>query len=591
MTRPINEPYQPIWRLSLVCICIVSLLLVIAWKIVDLQVINNSILQREGDARTVRNDVIVANRGNIVDRNGQPLAISSPVQSLWLNPKEVLQHPEQMPERAAAFFSIDINPEVMEKRIADSAQKEFLYIKRRMSPAESKAVLDLGIIGVYSQEEYRRFYPMGEAAVHLVGLTNGEDAGQEGMELAYDDWLSGVPGSRQVLKDRLGGIIREVKINAEAAPGKDLMLSIDSRLQFLAYKTLKEAVAMRGASGGTATLLDAVTGEVLAMVSQPSYNPNNLTSLDEGELTNRAIVSRLEPGSTVKTFTMTAALESGLFDTNSIVQTSPGYVVVDRNTIKDPVDYGPSTLARIIAKSSQVGASKVGLTIGPEPMLAVLARVGFGQSLSTGFPGEETGVLPNHARWSKADIASLAYGYGFQVTPLQLAQAYAIYANRGIRKQVSLVKLDAPVTGERVIAADLAETIVSMLKGVVSTDMGGTGVKANIPLYQVAGKTGTTWFYEAGKGYDQSNYISLFAGFVPADNPRIVAVITIHQPQGAEYGGGAVAAPVFAQIAAGAMRILNVTPVLTEPKVSEEPAMPAAAAELSMAQNAIEVVP
>ena len=591
MTRPITEPYQPIWRLSLVCIFIVALLLVIAWKIVDLQVINNSILQREGDARTVRNDVIVANRGNIVDRNGQPLAISSPVQSLWLNPKEVLQHPEQMPERAAAFFSIDINPDVMEKRIADNAQKEFLYIKRRMSPAESKAVLDLGISGVYSQEEYRRFYPMGEAAVHLVGLTNGEDAGQEGMELAYDDWLSGVPGSRQVLKDRLGGIIREVKINAEAAPGKDLMLSIDSRLQFLAYKTLKEAVAMRGASGGTASLLDAVTGEVLAMVSQPSYNPNNLTSLDEGELTNRAIVSRLEPGSTVKTFTMTAALESGLFDTNSIVQTSPGYVVVDRNTIKDPVDYGPSTLARIIAKSSQVGASKVGLTIGPEPMLAVLARVGFGQSLSTRFPGEETGVLPNHSRWSKADIASLAYGYGFQVTPLQLAQAYAIYANRGIRKQVSLVKLDAPVAGERVIAADLAETIVSMLKGVVSTDMGGTGVKANIPLYQVAGKTGTTWFYEAGKGYDQSNYISLFAGFVPADNPRIVAVITIHQPQGVEYGGGAVAAPVFAQIAAGAMRILNVTPVLTEPKVSEEPAMPAAAAELSMAQTAIEVVP
>ncbi|MES2625580.1 MAG: penicillin-binding protein 2 [Pseudomonadota bacterium] len=550
---------------------IFALLAIIGWKIIDLQVLNNSVLQQEGDARTVRNDVIVANRGNIVDRNGDPLAISSPVLSLWLNPKEILQHPEQKSDLAAAMFLIDINPDVMSKRISDNAAREFVYIKRMMPPAEAEAVLALKIKGIYAKEEYKRFYPMGEAAVHVVGMTNADDAGQEGMELAYDDWLSGIPGSKQVLKDRLGGIIREVKVNAEAEPGNDLQLSIDSRLQYIAYKALKEAVAMRGASAGTATILDAKTGEVLAMVSQPSYNPNNLTSLDDGELPNRAMVHRLEPGSTVKAFTVTAALESGLFDTSTIVDTSPGYVMVDRNTIKDPVNYGPSTLARIIAKSSQVGASKVGLTMGEGPMLNVLARVGFGQSLATGFPGEESGVLPNFSRWSRADIASLAYGYGFQVTPLQLAQAYAIFANRGIRKPVSLIKIPGPVAGTRVIEADLAETVVGMLKGVVSEEMGGTGVLANIPLYQVAGKTGTTWFYEQGKGYDDDNYISLFAGFVPADDPRIVAVITIHQPQGKDYGGGAVAAPVFSQIASGAMRVLNVPPEAPASEISQLP--------------------
>jgi cell division protein FtsI (penicillin-binding protein 3) len=565
--------------LSLVFIMIFALLGIIGWQIIDLQVLNNSAAQKEGDARTVRNDVIVANRGNIVDRNGDPLAISSPVLSLWLNPKEILQHPEQKSDLAAAMFSIDLDPELMNKRIADNAQREFLYIKRMMPPAEAEAVLALNIKGIYAKEEYKRFYPMGEAAVHIVGMTNADDAGQEGMELAYDDWLSGIPGSKQVLKDRLGGIIREVKVNAEAEPGNDLMLSIDSRLQYIAYKALKEAVAMRGASAGTATILDADTGEVLAMVSQPSYNPNNLSSLDDGELPNRAMVHRLEPGSTVKAFTMTAALESGLFDTSSIIETSPGYVMVDGRTIKDPVNYGPSNLARVIAKSSQVGTSKIGLTMGESPMLSVLARAGFGQSLGTGFPGEETGALPNFSRWSKADVASLAYGYGFQVTPLQLAQAYAIFANRGIRKPVSLIKIDAPAAGERVIEANLAETIVGMLKGVVSKDMGGTGVLANIPLYQVAGKTGTTWFYAQGKGYDQSNYISWFAGFVPADDPRIVAVISIHQPQGDEYGGGAVAAPVFSQIASGAMRVLNVPPEVPESGISQ-----LSPAELSMSE-------
>lgn len=539
---------------------------VIAWKVADLQVLNNATLQREGDARTVRTDTIVATRGNIVDRNGEPLAISTPVQTLWLNPKEVLEHPEQGAMLAEAMSGIGVDPALLNQRIAENASREFLYVKRRMPPADAQAVLDMGLKGVYAVEEYQRFYPMGEAAVHLVGLTNADDMGQEGMELAYEDWLRGTDGSKLVLKDRLGRIIREVQVNNEAQPGNDLTLSIDSRIQYIAYKALKEAVALRQASAGTATVLDAHTGEVLAMVNQPSYNPNNRASLTDGDLPNRAMVSLLEPGSTVKTFTITAALESGLFDTETIIDTSPGTFRVDRTMmVRDPVNYGPSTLARIIAKSSQVGASKIGLALGEGPMLEMLQRVGFGQSMGTGFPGEESGVLPNRPRWAKSEIATMAYGYGFQVTPLQLASAYMIYANGGVRKPVSLLKVQGPVSGERVISADIVAKVNDMLRGVVSTEMGGTGVRANIPSYQVAGKSGTAWYYNAGSGYDTRNYNSYFAGFVPASAPRVVIVISIHQPKGDEYGGGAVAAPVFSQIAAGAMRILNVAPDAPEP--------------------------
>jgi cell division protein FtsI (penicillin-binding protein 3) len=562
---------------------IVALFGVIGYKVVDLQVLNNTAAQREGDARTVRNDVIVATRGNIVDRNGEPLAISTPVQSLWLNPKEVLAHPEQHAQLAEAMNGIGIDPAVLDQRITASAGREFLYIKRRIPPAEASAVLDVGLKGVYAVEEYKRFYPMGEAAVHLVGMTNADDLGQEGLELAYEEWLRGTPGSRQVLKDRLGRIIREVQVNSMARPGRDLTLSIDSRLQYMAYKMLKEAVTSLQAAAGTATILDVHTGEVLGMVSQPSYNPNNRASLNDGELPNRAMVDLLEPGSTVKTFTMTAALESGLFTTDSIIDTSPGWVRVDRNvSFKDPVDYGPSTLARIIYKSSQVGATKVGMALGPVPMLDVLQRVGFGASLGTGFPGEATGTLPNHDRWSKADIATLAFGYGFQVTPLQLANAYLIYANKGIRKPVSLLKVDAPVSGERVVSEALATTLTGMLQSAVSVPLGGTGFRANIPSYQVAGKTGTARYYDTVKGgYDQNSHIALFAGFVPVSNPRVVIVVTIHRPKVENDGGGAAAAPVFSRIAAGAMRILNVPP----------DAIPPPAPAVSMAQAAARTAP
>lgn len=551
---------QPLWRLYLVAMAAISLLGIIIWRIVDIQVINNDVLQEQGNMRTVRNDVIAAHRGNIMDRNGQALAISTPVQSLWLNPKEILPNPSAWQVLKGALPAIEVNAEVLWNRIQDNANREFMYIKRRLAPADADKILSLGVRGVYAQEEYKRFYPLGEVAAHVIGLTNADDVGQEGLELAYEEWLQGKPGSKQVLKDRRGGIIREVKINETAEPGQDLVLSIDSRIQFLAYRALKEEVTRRHAKAGAAVVLDVETGEVLAMVNQPSYNPNNRSSMADDAMRNRAIVDLMEPGSTVKPFTVMAALESGLFDLNSIIDTNPGYVMVDGSPKKDPVNYKEVTLEKIITKSSQVGAIKLGLAMGQDPMLDVLSRVGFGTAIGTGFPGETSGVLPSFPRWSKSDIATLAYGYGFQVTPLQMAQAYLIYANDGIKKPVSLLKTDGPVEGERVFDAGRVRAIRRMMETVVSKSLGGTGVRAAIPSYQVAGKTGTAWFYNAGGGYDNENYNAYFAGIVPADNPRIVAIVSIHQPQGKETGGGTVAAPAFAKIAAGAMRILDVPP-------------------------------
>ena len=559
------EKKQSNWRLYFVFMVILSLLSVIAWKVMDLQVLNNEILQVQGDARTVRNDEIAAHRGNILDRNGQPLAISTPVQSLVLNPKEIVQHPEQWGQLAQALLSIDINPEVLRNRIQENSTREFMFVKRRIPPAEAERVLRHGFNGIWAEEEYKRFYPLGEVAVHVVGMANSDEVGQEGIELAYDDWLEGTPGSKQVLKDRNGAIISEVRINQVAEPGNDLFLSIDSEIQFLAYKALKEEVTRRYAQAGTAVVLNVETGEILAMVSQPSFNPNNRSNLSQqlDGLKNRAIAESLEPGSTVKTFTITAALESGLFNSESIIDTNPGYIRIDRSTIRDPVNYGESTLQRILSKSSQVGASKLALAMGQEPMLDILKRVGFGQSLGTGFPGESAGLLVDHSRWSDSEIATLAYGYGFQVSPLQLAQAYMVYANGGIYKPVSLLRVDEEnqVPGVRVISAEIAASVTQMLEAVVTPGGGGTGTRAYIPTHRVAGKTGTAWYYDVQRGaYDDGNYISLFAGFAPVSNPRIVTVVTIHEPQGEEYGGGQVAAPVFANITAGALRILNVPP-------------------------------
>jgi cell division protein FtsI (penicillin-binding protein 3) len=414
------------------------------------------------------------------------------------------------------------------------------------------------------QQEYQRFYPQGEVAAHLIGFSNVDDEGQEGLELAYDAWLRGVPGRLQVMKDRRGHIIEELNTIQTAQAGKLLELSIDFRLQNLAYRVLKAEYITRRAKSATVVVLDVATGEVLAMANQPSYNPHNKVNItDFSVLRNRAITDVFEPGSTIKAFTIAAALETGIYRMDTVIETSPGWMMVSGNTIRDIFNYGTLTVEKVITKSSNIGASKIALEIGAEPIRDLLERVGFGQVTGTGFPGERSGVLPNPRRWSRIGTATLSYGYGLSVSALQLAQAYSVIADGGIKKPVTLLKLDADSVAslprERVLSAVISRQLLTALETVVDKSRGGAVLGANIPFYSVAGKSGTA--HVVGEfGYEENLHNSLFVGLVPASNPRLVIVVVVNEPKGEEHYGGQVAAPVFSRIAAGAMRLLNVSP-------------------------------
>ncbi len=549
------------WRLNLVFLGLVACVGAIAWKVTDLQIFERDFLQGQGDARTIRTVPLVANRGLITDRNGEPLAVSTPVKSIWVNPGEMAGEAGDIQRLAEA---LGMNPAALESSIQQNSHREFLYVQRRLPPSDADKVLELGIAGVYSQQEYRRFYPQGEVAAHLVGFSNVDDIGQEGLELTYDEWLRGVPGRRQVMKDRRGHIIKELNTIQTALPGKSLELSIDFRLQSLAYKELKSEFIKRRAKAASLVILDVDTGEVLAMANQPSYNPHNKVNMtDFGKLRNRAITDVLEPGSTIKAFTIAAALETGIYKPDTVVETGPGWMMVNGNEVKDIANYGTLTVERVITKSSNVGSSKIAMDIGIEPIRDLLQRVGFGQALGTGFPGETGGVLPNPNRWSRHGIATLSFGYGLSASALQIASAYSILADGGIKKPVSLLRLsDEDVSSlpkEQVMSESIADRVVQMLETVVDPKRGGSAVEANIPFYSVAGKTGTA--HVVGEfGYEANLHNSLFVGLVPASDPEIVVVIVINEPKGKEHYGGQVAAPVFSKVASGAMRILNVTP-------------------------------
>jgi cell division protein FtsI (penicillin-binding protein 3) len=526
-----------------------------------LHIVERDFLQGQGDARTIRTVPLVANRGLITDRNGEPLAVSTPVQSIWVNPGEIADKPEVIRELAE---SLEMNAEVLISTIQKNAGREFLYVKRRLPPAEADQILARDLAGVYAQQEYQRFYPQGEVAAHLVGFSNVDDVGQEGLELTYDDWLRGVPGRRQVLQDRRGHIIEELNAIQTAQPGKRLELSIDFRLQSLAYRELKAGFVMRRAKAATVVVLDVHSGEVLAMANQPSYNPHNKSNMtDFSVLRNRAITDTFEPGSTIKAFTISAALESGLFQPDTIIETSPGWMMVNGNEVKDIRNYGTLTLSKVITKSSNIGTSKIAFTIGPEPIVDLLQRVGFGQVSGTGFPGERGGVLPNPRRWSRIETATLSYGYGLSASALQLAQAYSVIADGGVKKPVSLLKLDASdiesLPREQVLRKEITQQVLAMLETVVDPKKGGSAIEANVPFYNIAGKTGTA--HVVGEfGYEENLHNSLFVGIAPASNPRIVIVVVVNEPKGSEHYGGQVAAPIFSKIAAGAMRIMNIPP-------------------------------
>jgi len=558
--KAFNQNLQK-WRLYLLFFAMLLCVGAIVWKVSTLHTTERDFLQGQGDARTIRTVPLVANRGLITDRNGEPLAVSTPVKSIWIDPSELIESESAI---ATLALELDLNQDAFLSTVRNNSSREFLYVKRRLPPAEADAILALDLPGVYAQQEYQRFYPQGEVTAHLVGFSNVDDIGQEGLELTYDDWLRGVPGRRQVMKDRRGHILEELNTVQPAQPGNSLELSIDFRLQNLAYKELKAEFVTRRAKAATAVILDVQSGEVLAMVNQPSYNPHNRTGLtDFSVLRNRAITDVFEPGSTIKPFTITAALESGIYEADTVIETSPGWMMINGAEVKDILNYGTLDLARLITKSSNIGTSKVALDIGPEPIRNVLERVGIGQVLGTGFPGERGGVLPNPQRWSRIEIATLSYGYGLSTSALHLAQAYSVLADEGQRKPVSLLKLEedeiAALPREQVISPDVAEQVLTMLKTVVDSSQGGAATDANVPFYQVAGKTGTA--HVVGEfGYEENLHNSLFAGLVPATAPRLVIIVVVNEPKGDEHYGGQVAAPVFSRIAAGAMRILDVPP-------------------------------
>jgi cell division protein FtsI (penicillin-binding protein 3) len=552
----------PRWRYYLVMLGLVSLPILVTGKIAQLQVMPNAergvdFLQTQGDVRAIREEVIPAYRGLITDRNGEPLAVSTPVITLIANPKYMQTNTSEA-DLARLADAMEISLAALKARLKHYRNKSFMRLARQISPAEAEKILDLRIPGVSGQQEYKRFYPAGEVTAQLVGITDIKDQGREGMELAYDSWLTGEPGAKRVMKDRAGRIIKDISLVKPASPGEALRLSIDLRVQYAAYRALKASVKKHQAKSGSVVVLDIETGEVLAMANQPSFNPNDLSNLKPGVTRNRAVTDQMEPGSTVKPFTLLAALESGRFAADTKIDTSPGYLKVTYKTFVDPKNYGVLDLAGILTKSSQVGTTKVALELDPNTTRGLFERVGFGEPIGSGFPGEIVGELPGHRTWDPVTQATFAFGYGLSASSLQMARAYSVLASDGLRKEISLVALDEAPETVRVVEAGITQDVRQMLQAAAGAS--GTGKRASIDGYSVGGKTGTLHKVKAGGGYDEDRYMSVFAGLSPVDNPRLVTIVVIDEPQDGDYFGGLVAAPVFSEVTGNALRLLQVTP-------------------------------
>ena len=541
-------------RLVMVCgtlgLCSVALLA----RALDLQVIDHAFYQQQGDARFVREIPIATSRGMITDRNGEPLAISSPVESIWGNPKELLKAPARLPALARA---LGIPQDELTSRLSQRAGKEFVYLKRRINPDEAARILALGIPGVASQREYRRFYPQGEAVAHVLGFTNIDDRGQEGVELAFDEWLRGTPGAKRVIRDRRGQVVENVDLVRAAQPGRDLAISIDRRIQYLAHRELRTAITETGASSGSAVVLDVATGEVLAMVNLPTFNPNAVGTGPRDAHRNRAVTDLMEPGSTMKPLTVAAGLEAGVITTTSLFNTSPGWIPNGKYRTTDTHNYGVLDTTGVIRKSSNIGAALIAKRLGDAQFDAFLRRFGYGHVTGSGFPGEAAGLFPSHTRWSGTSKQTISYGYGLNATPLQIATAYAALGNGGVLHQPSFVK-GQQGKSQRVLDPVIAGQVLHMMQTV--TEPGGTATQAAILGYHVAGKTGTSRKASAG-GYSR-RYIGYFAGLVPVDKPRFAMVVAINDPDPSRKGyyGGLVAAPVFRTVMEGALRLMDVSP-------------------------------
>ncbi|MFZ0219893.1 MAG: penicillin-binding protein 2 [Candidatus Aquirickettsiella sp.] len=549
----IASTYQ--WRLLIVIFLLLIIALGLIGRLINLTIINRQFLRNQGNARTVRTLNIPAHRGMILDRQGVPLAISTPVDAIWIDPAYFKPNRQQLSLLSQFLQS---NPQTLHEIWLHGKSKEFVYLKRGLNPSLAKQIKDLKIPGVFLQNEYHRYYPEGPVMAHVVGLTNVDDKGQEGLELAYNNWLEGQSGLKKVIKDRLGHIVADVRSIRAPRPGHELQLSIDKRIQYIAFRELKAGIERYHADSGSVVVLDVKTGEVLAMVNWPSYNPNDRLTAQDGYTRNRALTDLFEPGSTIKSFSMASVLASGRFIPTSQIDTSPGWMIVAGKRIMDEHNNGIMDLTKILQISSNMGMSKLILSLPSENLWHTLNHVGFGQITQSGFPGERTGSLPNFKVWNPFVLATLSFGYGISVTALQLAQAYAVLADGGIKVPVTFLKIqgEAPL-GQRVMDKTISREVLDMLESVLTK--GGTAPLARVPGYRVTGKTGTVRIVGA-QGYEKHRHNSIFIGIAPASHPRLVVAVVLHDPKGRLYYGGYTAGPIFSHVMNNALHLLNIPP-------------------------------
>lgn len=546
------------WRFYTVVVAVGILLSLLVLRTAYLQVIAPDRLTYEGDRRSLRTETTRVSRGLILDRNGEELAVSVPVQAVWADPKVVLQHQSLADKRrwSALADVLESKPSTLAKRIGHDPKRRFVYLQRQVEPAVGEYIRKLKIPGIYLKKESRRFYPTGEVSAHVVGVTNIDDVGIEGVERTYNDWLTGEPGQRRVRKDRQGRVVEDLGIIQEQQDPQDLVLSIDQRIQALAYQQLKIATEYYQAASGSVVVIDVRTGEILAMVNTPSFNPNNNGDRLSHRMRNRAVTDTFEPGSAVKPIVVLAAMESGVADDKTVIDTSPGWIRFGGRRVKDTHNYGPLTLRQILQKSSNVGVTKLALQVGAENLMTTMEHIGFGSTTGSMLPGESAGLFRHQRRWSDFELATLSFGYGMTATPLQIARAYAVLGAGGISRPISIVKRDQIPAGKQELPRGLTEKLLHMLEAVVQE--GGTAPRARVDGYRVAGKTGTARKAIAG-GYGD-DYVVTFAGIAPVSDPRLAIAVVINEPRGDTYYAGDVAAPVFSAIMDGSLQYLHVPP-------------------------------